>query len=260
MTQKKILCRRILIVGGPQHVRADLEDNQHRFGTVIRHDGRCVVAVEPDPTRVRSPWTACPGAAANLQRLVGVPLAPHPQAAYRHTPGAEQCTHLFDLASLAIAHAARGTGRRLYDATVEPGNLRAELGPRGTVVKGRRRLLLYRNGNLVLDWQMDSDDITTGPYAGQNVRGLMRWIEASVTDLDEIEAVSIARRALIVSTSLLYDMDKLPPDINQRLTARTGACYAYQPALIPTLTRAMGNSRDFTANPEFLLADLDPPV
>ncbi|QDX82213.1 hypothetical protein B9N43_13735 [Denitratisoma sp. DHT3] len=254
----KILRRRILIVGGDRSVRADVEDNQHRFGIIVRHDGHRVVAVEADTTHVRSPWAQCPGATGNLPRLVGMALAPHPQAAYRHTASAEQCTHMFDLANLAIAHAARGTAQRLYDMEVHIDNFRAEVGPRGPVLSGRRRLLLHRDGELALDWPLEGDEITAGPHAGQNVRSMMRWVDASISDLDEIEAITVARRTLIVSLSLLFDMDNLPTGINERLQARTGACYAYQPALIPTLTRAQGNTRDFSDRPEGLLADRNP--
>ncbi|CAB1367401.1 DUF2889 domain-containing protein [Denitratisoma oestradiolicum] len=252
----KILRRRIQIVAGDRSVRADVEDNQHRFGIIVHHDGSRVLAVEADTTHVRSPWAQCPGAAGNLPRLVGMALASHPQAAYRHTPSAEQCTHMFDLASLAIAHAARGTTRRLYDMEVHTDDsFRTELGSHGHVLSGQRRLLLRRDGELALEWPMEGDEITAGPCAGQNVRSMMRWVDVSLSDLDEIEAITIARRTLIVSISLLFDMDNLPAGVNEKMKARSGACYSYQPALIPTLTRAHGSSRDFSQRPDDLLAD-----
>ncbi|CAB1368323.1 protein of unknown function [Denitratisoma oestradiolicum] len=125
---------------------------------------------------------------------------------------------------------------------------------KGVLLKGHRRLYLYRDGVLVLDWPLDGDVITAGPYAGQNVRTMMAWVESSTHDLDEVEAIAIARRTLIVSISLLFDMDKLPPSFTT--SARAGACYSYQPALIPTLTRAHGSSRDFSSRPDALLSDL----
>lgn len=256
MSEKKRLRRRILIVAGDGWVRADVEDNQHRFGITVRHDGRQVLAVEADPAHMRHPWSQCPGATGKLPRLIGMNLAPHPQAAYQHTASAEQCTHMFDMASLAIAHGARGTARRLYDVEVQADNFRAERGDRGFILHGQRRLRLLRDGELVLDWPMEGDVITAGPCDGQNVRSMMRWVEASVSGLDEIEAITIARRTLIVSTSLLFDLDNIPSDVTQRMSSRTGACYAYQPGVMEHLTRAQGNSRDFSERPEALLADL----
>lgn len=251
----KILRRRILIVGSNRSVRADVEDNQHRFGVIVHHDGQRVTAVDADTTHLRSPWMQCSGATGQLPRLVGMALDPHPQAAYQHTASAEQCTHMFDLANLSIAHAARGTPRRLYDIEVHYENFRAEPGSRGFTLHGRRWLRLYRDGAQVLEWPLEGDEINAGPHAGQNVRTIMRWVDTSLDDLDEIEAIAIARRTLIVSLSVLFDMDKLPPGINERMTARTGACYAYQPVMMPTLSRALGNTRDFSERRDDLLAD-----
>lgn len=256
MITGRILRRRILIVAGDGVVRADLEDDQHRFGITLRHDGRQVLAVEADVDQLRHPWAQCPGAADNLTRLVGMALAPHPQAAYGHTASAEQCTHMFDLANLAIAHAARGTARRQYDGAVNTDGFRAEVGEKGMTLHGRRCLQLLRDGELALEWPLEGDMITEGPHAGQNVRTMMRWVESTIEDLDEIEAITVARRTLIVSTSLLFDMDKIPPGLPQKMSAsRAGACYAYQPSLIGTLTRAQGNTRDFSQRPDDLLAD-----
>ena len=67
---------------------------------------------------LRTPWTLCRGAVNVLDRLVGMPLSADPQAVYRHADGRAQCTHLFDLAGLAISHAARGIAERQYDVEV----------------------------------------------------------------------------------------------------------------------------------------------
>lgn len=261
MSNRKILRRRILIVAGKtaapgEHTMcADVEDNQHRFGITLRHDGTQVLAVEVDARHMRHPWTECNGAVAQLPRLVGMALTPHPLGAYRHTRGAEQCTHMFDLANLAIAHAARGTARRQWDVEVVCTDFRSERHDRGFRLLGSRHLKLYRDDALVLEWPMDADNIVGGQHAGQNVRTMMAWVEQHVTDPEEIEAITVARRTLIVSTSLTFDMDKLA-DFPVANSSRVGACYAYQPGVVETLTPLRGNSRDFAARPEALLADL----
>jgi len=104
--------RHIRLHAAPGAVRADMEDDSHRFGVIVRHDGRVVRAVEGLP--MRTPWTLCSGARDLLSALVGMQLAPTPLAAARHTDQKQQCTHMFDLATLAVAHAARGIAGREY--------------------------------------------------------------------------------------------------------------------------------------------------
>src|SRR6266511_3842032 len=95
--------RRIRIRTAAGIARADLEDDPHRYAVIVRHDGERVSAIEG--RTVRTPWTSCREATSVLDRLVGIPLSPNPLAVYASTNGREQCTHLFDLAGLAIAHA-----------------------------------------------------------------------------------------------------------------------------------------------------------
>ncbi len=260
MNASKILRRRILIVAGEPAlegqylIRADVEDNPHRFGITVRHDGQKVLAVEVDSGHMRHPYVQCKSAAGQLSRLVGMALTDHALGAYRHTRGAEQCTHMFDMASLAIAHAKRGTLRRQYDVEVDCTDFRAEHNAHGFTLLGKRRLKLFRDGTLVLDWPMEGDVIVSGPHADQNVRTMMAWIEANITDLDEIEAVVVARRTLIVSTSLLIDLGN-PSNLSVASAKPMGACYAFQHPIVETLTPVRGNSRNFSEHPEALLAD-----
>ena len=263
MNTNKILRRRIRIVAaeptqpGEYRIRADVEDNQHRFGITVRHDGRKVLAVDVDTGHMRHPWVQCKGAVWQLPRLVGMDLTAHPLGAYRHTRGAEQCTHMFDMASLAIAHGARGTRRRQYDAEVDCTGFRADYGAKGVTLLGTRHLKLFRDGAQMLDWPMEGDVILGGPHAGQNVRSMMAGVDTHSADLDAIEAVVVARRTLIVSTSMLFDMDKLPPKAPVDASSRLGACYAYQAGVMEHLNRSRGSSRNFSERPEALLSDLD---
>ena len=43
-------------------VQGELEDDFHRFGVTLRHDGRAVTAVEG--RSIRYPWSSCPLAGA----------------------------------------------------------------------------------------------------------------------------------------------------------------------------------------------------
>src|SRR4051812_30672376 len=92
----------------PGQVTAELEDDFHHFRVLLGHDGSVVTAVAGEA--VRFPWTTCPSAASQLRGLVGTPLPTTASAIAAVLPARENCTHLYDLAGLALAHA--GTGRR----------------------------------------------------------------------------------------------------------------------------------------------------
>lgn len=112
--------RRVEIVSTAQdatrEVRASLEDDFHHFRVWLRHcDG---IVSEIGGEAVRYPYSACPQAAEQLQQLIGMPLSQIAHSVTRQTDAQHQCTHLLDLAGLAIANAARGTTQRRYDIQV----------------------------------------------------------------------------------------------------------------------------------------------
>src|SRR5947209_9060741 len=104
------------------------------MAVTLRHDGVVITSVTAEQDR--APWTTCPGAVAQVERtFTGVPLV---QAASRGEKSAN-CTHLYDLAQLAAAHAADARPV-VFDIFVSD------------PAAGRRRLELRRDGVVVLDW------------------------------------------------------------------------------------------------------------
>lgn len=109
------LRRRIRLIAEGNEVCAGVEDAYHSFRMTLRHDGERIVELLPQFHRV--PLTTCPSAALPLQRLIGTSIdSSWRDLATRESPRSH-CTHLFDLAVLAMAHARRG-GTRTYDVTV----------------------------------------------------------------------------------------------------------------------------------------------
>ena len=107
-------------------------------------------------TSGRYPWSTCPGALAPLERLAGMPLAAASSAVRRWTEPRAQCTHLLDLAGLAVAHAAAGRVRRGYEVEIPDR------------VEGRSHARLRRNGEPLLDFEMERGTIVSpAPFAGQ---------------------------------------------------------------------------------------------
>ena len=235
--------RRFLIETGAGWARADMEDDVHAWGATLRHDGERIVAVEGRSPR--TPWNLCDGAVAVLQRLVGMRLEPDPRAVYRQTDGKLQCTHLFETAGLAVAHAVRGTKRRVYDIEIPV-----------ETVHGPRRGTLRRDGTVVLSWTVAQNVVQEPePYAGRDLRQIMPWAEAVLADPDVLEAVGLLRRAMKISDGRVYDMDRIER-ADYFADQVMGGCFVFQPGVVERARRNRGTVRDFSGSPDGLLSDL----
>jgi hypothetical protein len=233
-------CRRIQLEGRQTshegEVRAVLEDDFHHFRVALRH--RLGRVIEISAEAQRHPFTECPNAAAPLNALRGMQLDPIASAVTRHTDASLQCTHMFDLAGLAIAAAARGISHRRFDIEV----------PRH--VDGRSHARLVRDDGLRLDWEVqDRTIVSPSPYAGVDMRqGMARWALSSLA-ADEAEAALVLRRCALIALGRLRDIDK---DLHAR---PSGRCFVQQPERAPQAIRIVGSTWDFTAHPERLCRD-----
>jgi len=231
-------------------VVAWLEDDFHHFGIEMRHDGEKVVAV--DGQAARFPRDTCPGAVGILQEVVGMPLDKRSTALGQYTNMRWHCTHLYDLLGLAIAHAAAGREHRRYDAIVPD---RAPLDPAHSDSRfaGRTSPELYRNGIIVMHWQVQGNQIT-GPadYAGISMgRGFREWTET--LDLDEAEAAHVLRRATLIALGRLIDLQDLPPEGVQGMV---GVCHSFQPEVVRGSSRMLASTRDYSERPQDLLLNI----
>jgi len=234
--------RRIRIRTGNGEARVDLEDDPHRYGVIVRHDGLAVTAVEG--LAMRTPWDLCRESVRLLDRLVGMPLSPDPQEVFRHTNARAQCTHLFDIAGLAVAHAARGTRARDYDIEVP------------CIAPGDTRLArLQVDGIELLAWRLLRTAILApASFAGQDLRHMMPWVKARFIDRDLLEAVMLLRRAVFISGNRMFDLDRMAHAADAGHVS--GACYVYQAGVAERASRMTGSTLDFGALPGQLLADL----
>jgi hypothetical protein len=153
----------------------------------------------------------------------------------------DNCTHMFDLAGLAVAHAARGGDRRQYDVLVpDP-------------VDDRRRVTLERDHDPLLAWSVDHRTILDPPpYAGRALRGgFLAWAEASL-DPETAEAAIVLRRACDIAHGRMQDLD-IYDDARPLLGFMAGTCFTFQPERGEQAVRMKGTIRDFTDHPERLL-------
>lgn len=239
--------RRIRLVAteaGASVVEAELEDDFHHFAVTLRHAGGRVEDVAG--RALRWPWTTCADAVVPLRQLEGMDLSPRCTAVASSADPRANCTHLFDLAGLAVAHAARGLGRRQYDAEI----------PRP--VEGRSRARLWRDGGLLLEWQLvDGAVVDAPPYSDVPWNGgFMRWADSTL-DPDTAEAAIVLRRACTIGSGRGMDLDRYETagDLERIMS---GVCFTMQPARIHRAERIKGSVRDFASRPDRLLSD-DPP-
>ena len=223
-------------------VRAALEDDFHHFRVEVHAAHGKVDKVRGDA--LRNPNTLCPSAADQLQDLLGAELSPYSYSVLRQTDARQQCTHMIDLAGLAIAAGSRGDTNRTYMAeVVDAGNGKP------------RQASLFRNEQLCLEWSFlgrDKGDIIAAPedMAGLPLgRGFTNWA-STLDDPEASEAALVLRRAIFISHGRKYDLDA--PG-NQR--GPIGGCWAWQPERADQAERVIGSTYDFTDRSEDLLAE-----
>ena len=225
--------RRFVVDPAPGRVRCDLEDDYHRMGVVLRHDGEVATCVDAD--MIRAPWTTCPGAQAVLARtFAGVRL----DLFAAHGEKVANCTHLFDLAVLAAAH-AHDAAPLVYDILV------------ADPVEGVWRAELRRDGTTLLAWDVAGLVLTQpATLSGMRLDKLRPWIDS----LDEAGQEQV--RLLRWGTILAHGRGRQFAEPAERQRLPLGQCFTFQPENAPHARYIDGSVRDFGVGGDWPLADL----
>jgi hypothetical protein len=224
-------------------VDAALEDDFHHFGVTVTHDTERVTAVEA--RSVRWPWSTCPDAGARLAELVGMALSPRCTAVAAVADPHWHCTHQFDLAGLAVAHATRSERTRQYDVEVPPVD-----------ATGSRRPRLWRDGDLVHEWTLSfgAGLVAPAPFTDAPWRGgFIKWADASFAP-DGAEAAIVLRRACDIAMGRGMDLEG-HARADELAGVMTGVCYTMQPEIMGAAERNVGSIRDFADAPDDLLTE-----
>jgi hypothetical protein len=188
-----------------------VSDNVHEFSVKLLHDGVCVTDVSAEAARF--PWTTCPLGTDRLKRLIGTPIGNHERVKVDQS---QQCTHMLDLAKLALAHSVR-TGDRRYVVYIEAG-----ASPDACYAT------LSRDGKELLKWNVTNDIvISPPPYTGHVTTGRAIWAPAVEADADLREAALVLRRCLLVFRGRRF----VTPDTLRANAAPEliGVCVSFQP-------------------------------
>jgi hypothetical protein len=234
--------RRVIVLRqcGPSRVEAAVEDDPHAFAVTVEHDGERVTSIEA--VAHRYPLTTCSGATAPLQAVVGASLSESIVDLKRHADPRRNCTHLFDLAALAIAHVFRADRERVYRIEIPD------------EIEGITEARLDRDHGRVLTWSLQ-DGVITAParYAGQRVLGgFTSWAVANLSG-EELEFALVLQRGYFVALSRVFDMARVSMGPASEDPMPSGACFSYSPGQAEHAWRVAGSRRDFTDTPEQML-------
>ena len=230
-----LLRRAVALRARNGEVRAAVEDDYHHFRVRVLHQDGVVTGVSSEALRI--PWTACAFAGDDWSGFTGLPLEPRSSAIAVRAEMRLYCTHMYELAGVAMAAAARGMTSRRYDMAVPYGARKSEPAS------------LDRAGAPMLAWVTDGETILDpGPFQGVSVRkGFAGWVDEHL-DVDEAEAALILRRAIFISSGRTVNLDAA------KSSQTTAACYTTQLSRAPTAYRVVGSTLDFEHRSDVLLA------
>lgn len=221
-----------------------LEDESHHFGITLVHDG--ILIREVRIAAPRYPWMTCAGAGVPLQDLIGKPLVRRCTELGAMVDQRRQCTHLFDLASLMIAHAHAGRVHRHYQGIVYPLSADSPGVPRD-----RLCAVLYRDRQPVMKWSLDEDlIIAPASFAGRTIyHGFREWLETR--DAEEAEDAFVLRRVVFVSNGRKISIEhtNAAEDMGQG-----PVCHSFQPENQKIAFRVGNTTRRFDAAEDDMLS------
>lgn len=223
-----------------------LEDDVHHFGLAITHDGERVIDI--GVTAIRYPYVTCGHADLPMRALLGAPLCERASDVGTQINMRLQCTHLFDLSGLLLAHAASGRAHRRYEAVVEDREF-VRINEKGRRVMGTGVAELWQDDALVLRWHVDGQAVAgPGEWAGWPLMdGFRQRSEQLPVGLAE-QAV-VLRRAVMVSAGRTAQRYALPRDRNW-----PAVCHSFQPGQILQAERVEEPRRNYEASSEGMLA------
>ncbi|WP_372749795.1 DUF2889 domain-containing protein [Litorivivens sp.] len=225
--------RRFRITPGAGKIQCEVEDDFHCMSVVVHHDGTIVRGMEADMRR--APWTTCPGAEAKVrQTFVGEALADFG----RRSDKRSNCTHLYDLALLAAAH-ANDDQPLVYDILVSD------------PLANERRAEVRRNGDCVL-WWVEKGFVLQEPAgaAGLRLDKLKPWIASLAAELQEpaklLQWGNMLANGRTIPLENQSDASKMPP-----------SCYTFQPER-KQVAKRVGEIKDFSEGSEQPLDKFEP--
>tara|TARA_R110002167_G_scaffold30753_28_gene101553 strand:+ start:351 stop:1175 length:825 start_codon:yes stop_codon:yes gene_type:complete len=225
-----------------------LEDDFHHFGVTLVHEGTVITDVSA--TAVRYPWSSCGLAPQALRPLIGKALSPRCSDIGQRLAMREQCTHIFDLTGLVMAHAVRGIPHRHYQAITESREIMGWKNHKNPIF-GPTTIHLEQDGKTVMQWRSEKSDIIDNDTGHRQSlgRGFREWTES--LDLEHGEYATILRRALLVSGGRSMVHDNYP---SAAAMDQPELCYSFQASRRDNALRMHDTTKDYADAAEAMLA------
>ncbi|CCA92195.1 conserved hypothetical protein [Novosphingobium sp. PP1Y] len=210
--------RRIVLNGSAGRVEGWLSDNFHEMTVTLEHDSSRVKRISGE--MIRYPTTACPGASRVLDELVGIEVGTPSATLFAGGRARRNCTHLFDLAVLAVAHAERCEQERRYDILVPD------------TIEGQTKISVLRNQVTIHSWAVvDGWIVAPRELAGQPVgKGFAQWARELYSG-DELEAALVLSRLNYLAVGRRWLTETFTGEPIGRNAALHDVCYAYSKGL-----------------------------
>ncbi len=221
---------------GEHRVAGELIDDFHHFRAEFDVMPGHVIAARG--TALRYPWGTCPGAIGGLAEFVGPTPGRSGREVAAHTTRLRHCTHLRDVAALALARWARGESSAIYSILV------------ADPVLGPTTASIARDGHRLVEWQLEGLCIQSpGRWAGCSLGRGAAFAERLVAEVseEEVEALLLLQRSCLIALGRQYDLDtcRHATDVPG---SPTGACFTYANTVGPEATRVPGATLEFAAD------------
>lgn len=210
-------CRRIITIASRQGVvDAHLSDDFHEIRCRVSHDGQIVTAIESEAIRI--PTSACPAAASVLQELVGVRLDTSRRAFFADGRALRHCTHLFDLAVLAIGFGQAPPVQTRFEAIV-PDEVNAPV-----------HLSIRQDNQLIHRWIVRDGVILEPEALRGNVlgKGFAHWASTAFSGTD-LDAATILARTWLIAIGRQFLIAAATGQSIANNRDMMGRCFAYAP-------------------------------
>lgn len=232
--------RRIRLTQSDTEVLVELEDCSHAMRLSLSHDHQSIISVEGDV--IRAPVTSCSSAPEKLASFIGLPLYQDLDHYRSETPQNIHCTHLYDMALLAVTHSQSTIATRQFDVTIhdeQEGIIDADI---------------CLDGRQIHHWLLENGQIAAPTaHAGQSVfKGFIAWAKNEFSGVN-LSCAFALQRGLMVAGARRWDMYSVAGQPADTFGPSPGVCYSYSEGRDKHAVRSENPTRDFTDCPEQLL-------
>ena len=225
--------RRIVLSRAGARLHAALLDDYHAMEMALTVRDGVISAVEA--AMERYPKTTCPGAATALTALKGLPVA-DPSLRLKGVDRGGQCTHLVDMAALALLWLRDDGDRWVIEVALSDAD-----------ADRRQDLSITVNGQRALRWALQDEAIVTPrSHAGRRFfSGYARWVEATFPPR-EGSLWMVAQMTVFVAQGRAFLVDGAHPGRPGMEVSRKGACYTFSDPAFAVAQDQVGFVRDWS--------------